>query len=113
MSWIVAFAGAFLIMAALVWAVRQYTQAPPIGAERAAERARALAEVRAAELDALNQVGWIDKNKGFVRLRIEDAMKVVEREWQNPAAARSNLITRIEKATEVPPPPKAEPSIYE
>ncbi len=113
MSWVIAFAGAFLIMAALVWATRRYTEAPPVGAERAAERARALAELRAAETEALHKVDWIDKDKGFVRLRIEDAMRIVEREWENPSAARSNLIARAEKAAEVPPPPAAEPSIYE
>ena len=25
--------------------------------------------------------GWIDQAKGLVRLRVEDAMKIVEREW--------------------------------
>jgi hypothetical protein len=39
-----------------------------------------------------------------VRLRIEDAKNLVLREWQNPSAARSNLIARVEKATYVPPP---------
>jgi hypothetical protein len=42
-------------------------------------------------------------------LRIEDAMKIVERDWQNPAAARSNLIARAEKANPPPPPPPASP----
>jgi hypothetical protein len=46
-------------------------------------------------------------------LPIENAMQLAEREWQNPSAARSNLISRVEKATFVPPPPPAKPSAFE
>ena len=110
-AYAVAILGAFLIVAALVWAMRHYTRPAPLNANRAAERAKALAEIRAAETDALNNVGWIDPAKGLVRLPIVDAMNLVEREWQNPAAARSNLIARVDKANPPPPPPK--PSVYE
>jgi len=105
--------GAFLIVAALVLAMRHYVKTEPLNASRAAERAAALKEIRGAEADALNNVGWIDQGKGVVRLPIADAMKLAEREWQNPAAARSNLIARVEKATYVPPPPPAQPSAFE
>jgi hypothetical protein len=40
-------------------------------------------------------------------------MKLALRDWQNPAAARSNLIARVEKATAVPPPAPAKPSQFE
>jgi hypothetical protein len=102
-----------LIFAALVWKTRQYTTPPPLGAERAAERARALAELRAAEADALHNVGWIDQGKGVVRLPIADAMKLAEREWQNPAKARADLIARVEKATALPPKAPEKPSPFE
>jgi len=111
LAYAVAILGSFLIVAALVWAMRHYTQPAPLGAERAAVRAQALAELRAAEADALHNVGWIDQSKGLVRLRIEDAMALVERAWQNPPAARSNLLERVAKAN--PPPPKPAPSPYE
>ena len=111
LAYAVAILGSFLIVAVLVWAMRHYTQPAPLGAQRAAERARALAELRAAEAEALNTVGWIDQSKGLVRLRIEDAMALVERAWQNPPAARSNLLERVAKAN--PPPPKPAPSPYE
>jgi hypothetical protein len=48
-----------------------------------------------------------------VRLPINEAMKLALREWQNPAAARSNLIARVEKATAVPPAAPAKPSPFE
>ena len=106
--------GAFLIVAVLVFAMRHYTQpAPAVDQARKDERAKALAELRAAEADALHTVAWIDQAKGIVRLRIEDALILAEREWQNPAAARSNLIARVEKATFVAPPPPAQPSAFE
>jgi len=102
-----------LIFAALVWKTRQYTTPPPLGAERAAERAKALADLRAAEADALNNVGWVDQGKGVVRLPIVEAMKLAERKWQNPAEARKDLIARVEKATALPPKAPEKPSAFE
>jgi hypothetical protein len=102
-----------LIFAALVWKTRQYTTPPPLNAGRAAERAKALVELRAAETDALDNVGWMDQAKGVVRLPIADAMKLAEREWQNPAKARADLIARVEKATALPPKAPEKPSPLE
>ena len=101
--------GALLIVGALSWAMYNYMQPEPLGKNRAEERAKALTELQAADNDALHNVGWVDPTKGLVRLRIEDAMQMVERDWQNPAAARSNLIARVEKASPPPPPPPASP----
>jgi hypothetical protein len=105
--------GSFLIVAALAWAMHRYTQPAPLGEDRAAERAKALVEMRAAETEALHTTAWIDPAKGIVRLRIEDAMQLVEREWQDPAAARSKLIMRVEKATAPPPKVPEKPSPFE
>jgi hypothetical protein len=105
--------GSFLILAALAWAIHKYTQPAPLGEDRAAARSKALAEMRAAEADALNNTAWIDPAKGIVRLRVVDAMRLVERDWQNPAAARSNLIARVEKATAPPPKAPEKPSAFE
>ena len=88
---------------------------PPVGGGAATAGgaiAKALTELRAYESEQLNNVGWVDPAKGIVRLRIEDAMKIVEQQWgKNPAAARSNLISRVEAAN--PPPPKPAPSVFE
>jgi hypothetical protein len=106
--------GAFLILAALAWAIHHYTQPPPLGEDRAAVRAKALAELRAAETEALQNPAWIDQTKGIVRLPIADAVNIVEREWgRNPASARSNLIARVEKATAAPPKAPEKPSPFE
>jgi len=106
--------GCFLVVAALVWSMYRYTQPAPLGEDRAAVRAKALAELRAAEAEALETPAWIDQGKGLVRLRIEDAMKLVERDWSRDAvAARSNLISRVEKATAVPPKAPEKPSAFE
>ena len=108
---IVAVLGAFFIVAALVLAMRHYTTPPPLNAQRAAERARALADIRAAEAEALTHAAWLDPEKGLVRLPVDTAMQIVERDWQNPAAGRSNLLARVDKANPPPPPPK--PSAFE
>jgi hypothetical protein len=102
-----------LIFAALVWKTRQYTTPPALGAARAAERAKALADLRAAEADALNNVGWIDQSKGLVRLPIAAALQLAEKQWQNPAQARAILHDRVDKAFYVAPPPPPPPSAFE
>jgi len=105
--------GACLIFALLVAETKKYTQPPPVDEGRAAVRTKALSELRAAEAEALNTVGWVDQAKGVVRLPIGEAMKLAEHEWQNPAQARSNLIARVEKATALPPKPPETPSPFE
>lgn len=113
-AYAIAIIGAFLIIAGLVAAMRHYTRIEPLNANRAAERSKAFTEMRAAETEALNNTGWIDQNKGIVRLRVADAMKIVEQQWgRNPVAARKDLISRVEKATAVPPPAPAKPSEFE
>lgn len=114
LAYVVAILGCFLIVGGLVWAMHHYIQPQPLGEDRAAFRARTLMELRAAEADALEHPGWIDPAKGIVRLPIATAMNMVLEEWgQNPAAARSNLISRVEKATALPPKAPEKPSPFE
>jgi len=111
LAYVIGIVGAFLIVAALVWAMRRYTQPTALDKDRAATRAKALLEMRGADKEALENVAWLNETNGIVRLRIDDAMKLVERAWQNPPAARSNLLERVAKAN--PPPPKPPPSPFE
>jgi len=114
LAYILGILGSFLIGAALVWAMRHYTQPPPLGEDRAAVRAKALSELRAAEAEALTTPAWIDQGKGLVRLPVEEAMKMVGQEWgRDAAAARSNLVARVEKATAPPPKAPEKPSQFE
>ena len=113
LAYVVGILGCFLIVAAMVWAMRHYTQPPPLGEDRVALRKKALAELRAAEAEELNTYAWLDQGKGIVRLPIAEAMKLSLREWQNPAAARSNLIARVQKATAAPPKAPETPSPFE
>jgi hypothetical protein len=108
-----AFLIASLLFAVIVAAVKYTTPIPAIDADRAAVRIKALAEIRAAETQALNHPGWIDENRGLVRLPISLALQITEREWQNPAAVRSNLMARIEKATAPAPKSPEKPSAFE
>jgi hypothetical protein len=105
--------GTFLIFGALVWAMWHYTQPAPLGEDRVAVRKKALADMRAAETEDLNNYGWLDQAKGIVRLPIAEAKQLALREWQNPAAARSNLIARAEKAAAPPPKAPEKPSAFE
>jgi hypothetical protein len=108
-----AFLIACFLFAAVVVKVKWSVPITAIDADRAAVRAKALADIRAAEAQALNQPGWIDENRGLVRLPISVAMQIAEREWRDPAAARSNLTARIEKATAPAPKAPEKPSAFE
>ena len=113
LAYLIGILGSFLIVAALVWAMQRYSQPPPLGEDRIAVRKKALADMRAAEAGELESYGWVDQAKGVVRLPIAEAVQLALRDWQNPAAARSNLIARVEKATAAPPAAPAKPSAFE
>ena len=113
LAYLTGIVGAFLIVGLLIYGMYRYSRPQPLDAERAAARAKALAELRGVEKEALETAAWLDKGKGVVRLRIDDAMKIIERQWQNPAAAHSNLVARVEKATAPPPKPPEQPSPFE
>jgi hypothetical protein len=112
-AWSVGILGTFLIAAGLVCVMYHYTHPAPLGAERVEERYKNLHEVRATEADVLNNYAWADQGKGIVRLPIQRAMELTLQEWKNPAAARSNLIARVEKATAPVPRAPEKPNIYE
>jgi hypothetical protein len=99
--------GAFLIVGGLVWVMYAYTRPEPLGEDRAAFRRKTLADVQQADADVLYTPTyvWADRDKGIVRLPIKDAEQLALRLWQDPAAARTNLISRVERAFYVPPPP--------
>lgn len=110
---IVAAIGTFLIVGALVYVMRAYTQPPPLDQARIQERKKALAEVRAANTDALDNYAWLDPAKGQLRLPITNAMQLTIRDYQNPAAARTNLSARADKAFAPPPKVPEKPNQFE
>jgi len=99
---------ACLVVAMLMLAMKHTMHPPAIDADAAAVRVKALNELRAAESKVLDQPAWLDQSRGLVRLPVSLALQITEREWQNPAAARSNLIARVEKAA-APAPAKPNP----
>lgn len=89
----------------LVGLMIHYTRPLDLNARRAEERAKALAELKAAEKEALETYGWVDQTKGIVRLPVARAMEMVAQEWANPAEGRAQLLKRVEKASAKPPSP--------
>jgi hypothetical protein len=107
------FVVASLLFAALMLVLKSSTPEPAIDADRAAERSKDLAQIRAAETQALDHAGWIDQQRGLVRLPIDIAMQIAAREWRNPAQARADLIAREEKAAAPAPVAPAKPNAFE
>ena len=107
------FIGACFLFVALVVGVKLSVPVPAINADRAAIRAKALAEIRAAEATALNTPGWVDQDRGLVRLPIATALQLSESAAKNPAAARADLIARAAKAAAPAPKTAPKPSAFE
>ena len=84
-----------------------------IDATRAAERTKALADMRVSEEKTLTTIGWIDRPRGIVRLPVETALPLAAQMWANPAAARAELIARQEKASADLPKAPEKPSAFE
>ena len=111
--WVTAIAGTFLLMGALIAYVREDIQPEPIAAGRAKERKENRIAIQNAGTEQLSNVGWLDQSKGMVRLSVDQAMQLTIREWQNPAAARSNMLARSAAAVAASAPPPPPPNPYE
>ncbi len=110
---VLAILGTFLVMAFLVGLMRHYTATPSLTADRAAERMKILSDFKAANAPLLEKYDWQDKDKGIVRVPVERAKELVLEEWQNPAAARSNLMARAARAFAPAPKPPEKKSEFE
>jgi hypothetical protein len=108
----VAILGTFLIIGWLAWLMLD-KKPDPIGAERSAERANAALEMKAASAESLNTIGWQDQGKQLVRLPITQAKQLTVQKWKNPAAARKELIARVDKASAPAPKAPETPSEFE
>lgn len=103
-AYVLAILASFLLMAFLVMQMVKLTRPPSVSAARAAERTEENAKVRAAAAEALKTWGYLAepptaKAQGIVRMPIDEAMKVTVAGYkENPAAFRSNILTRVEKA---------------
>jgi len=91
--------GTLLIVGILINAMIKYTTPPSLTAERAAFRAKNLAELRAANANALTSYDYVDQQRGIVRLPIEQAMQLTIAEWADPAKGRATLLERQAKAS--------------
>jgi len=105
--------GAFLVVGVLVYAMKHYTRPAPLNQARIEERKKALSEIRGEEAKGLNTYEVTDAGKGLVRLKIDRAMELTIEEYKNPAAARSGLIARAEKAAAAPPKAPEAPNKFE
>ncbi len=102
--YVVAIVGAFVVVAVLVNAMKTYTAPPPVNQARIQERQKALTEVRGVAQAESETYAKIDAAKGLYRLKISQAVALTEQRYKNPSTARTDLISRAEKANFVPPP---------
>ena len=112
-AYVAGFLGTFLIVALLVHLMQFYTQAPSIAATRAAERMQIMTDFKAVNGPLIEKYDWQDQAKGFVRVPIERAKELILQEWQDPVAARSNLMARAAKEFAVPPKAPPPKNVYE
>lgn len=104
----IGFVIAFLIFIALIAIAKFSISVPAIDADRDATISKSLVEIRHTENIALENPGWVDQQRGIVRLPIETAMQLTAQQWQNPSQARADLIAREGKLS-APAPANAKP----
>lgn len=104
--------GTFLIMAAMLALVKDYVKPAPVNQARIADRRKASAEaVLAAQ--QLQSYAAIDAAKGRYQLRIDQAVDMVIKGYENPAAFRADLLAREAKFNPPAPAQAAQPSQFE
>ena len=96
----------FLLMAFLVKQMIKITTPAPVGVARATERAVEGAKIRAEGVEKSKVWGFVDAPRGIVRLPVEDAVKLTLQGYQNSAAFKVDLATRLKQASVAPPKPK-------
>ena len=110
LSYLLAIVGSLLIVLFLVSTMKRYTTPAPLGAERAAERAAFLKEIKGQQNQLVEKYDWVDQGKGVVRLTVERAMELTIQEYENPDAARTKMVAAAE--AKFAPPPE-QPSDFE
>jgi hypothetical protein len=109
----IAFIVGSVIFIVLTVAAKLMINVPDVDADQGALRSKALAQIRATETTNLTSVTWADQSRSIVRLPIELAIQKTEQAWQDPAAARADLIARAKKAAAPAPTRPAKPSAFE
>jgi hypothetical protein len=109
----VIFAAVCFLFVGLTIVVKFAVAVPAIDADRAAVLSKALAGLRATEATDLTTPGWVDQDRGIVRLPIETALQLYTSAATNPVAARANLMARSAKATAPLPKTAPKPSAFE
>jgi hypothetical protein len=104
---------AFLALPALMYRERHKAHAQPIGFARAEERSKALNDVKTNGIATLDSYDWRRKDQGIVRIPIERAKQLTVQEWQNPAAARKEMLARVAKSFAPAPKQPEKKSEYE
>jgi hypothetical protein len=100
----------FIVFAVIV---KISANVPSIDANRAAFTSQDLYEIRTNEVASLDSAGWVDRDRGIVRLPIDTAIQIATQKWQNPAEARADLIARSKKASAPAPKTAPKPSLFE
>ncbi len=113
-AYFIGIAGALLVMAWLVGIVSKYVQPGAVDqSARGRERAEALKKTRETDQEALTTYAELDKARGIWRMPVTNAINLTYQLWKNPAAARSNLFQRVDKATATLPKAPEPPSKFE
>lgn len=102
-----------VIFAVLGMGAKLAQRVPAIDADRGADRAKGLAEIRGTEEQALNNAALLDAPRGIYRLPIDTALQMALAAGKDPAAARADLKARAEKAAAALPKAPEKPSAFE
>ena len=107
----IAFSLAVVLFVLVALVAKLCITTPAVDADRGQERSKALADLRVSEDKMLNTAGWVDQQRGIVRLPIETAIQQAAAE--DAGTIRADLKKRAEKAAAPVPVAPAKPSLFE
>jgi hypothetical protein len=107
----VAFTLAVVFFVIIAIAVKLVVKAPAVDADHGDLITKAMVDLRVSEDKTLNTAGWIDQQRGIVRIPIDTAIQQAATE--EAGQIRDDLKKRAEKAAAPAPVAPAKPSIFE
>ncbi|MDB6053793.1 MAG: hypothetical protein JWN25_1316 [Verrucomicrobiales bacterium] len=99
----IAIIGSLLVMFQMARLMRHYTTGTAIGTDRAQERMKNITELRSQNAEVLDGYAYSYAANGIIRIPVSKAVELTLQEYKDPAAGRSNLISRATKAFAPPP----------
>lgn len=90
---------AILLLLLIIYYFRFFlTRSTTLYTDRAQERLKAAQDINTLVQTSINEVSWIDREKGIIHIPVSNAMNLIVNIYNKKETARSEFLKRIENA---------------